>query len=84
MFKGITNELKRIANLMQVQNNLLESLLAEQCAKRERDGRRNRKQKAEESKLYAEWPITTAFQPPMDSVKRYNPNRRHEPCTQAT
>ena len=43
MFKGITNELKRIANLMQVQNNLLESLLAEQCARRERDGRRNRK-----------------------------------------
>ena len=54
MFKGIIGELKRIANLMQVQNNLLESLLAEQCARRERDGRRNRKGHAEESKLYAD------------------------------
>jgi hypothetical protein len=53
MFRGITNELKRIANLMQVQNNLLEALLAESCAKRERDGRRHRKENAKDAATYA-------------------------------
>ena len=54
MFKGIIDELRNITSLMRTRNSLLEALLAEQCAKRERDGRRNRKGHAEEAKLYAD------------------------------
>ena len=53
MFKGIIEALSRIADQADRTNQLLESILAEQCAKRERDGRRNRKGHAEEAKLYA-------------------------------
>jgi hypothetical protein len=53
MFKGIVIELKNIQALMRTRISLEEAILAELCLKRERDGRRHRKENTKDAATYA-------------------------------
>ena len=60
MFRGITVELSAIASAIRMhnvyvasQNSLLQDLLSEQVLRRQRDGRRHRKENAKDAATYA-------------------------------